>query len=268
MSKAPITTGDTRISCVIDEIGVALVTIERPEKRNAMALSMWTALRDIFLDLGQRSDLRCIILTGKGDHFCAGADISEFDKVRADSAAGLKYDRINDETTLAIRDCPKPVIAAVSGFTVGGGLGLALACDFRVAHSSLRAGIPAGRLGLVYSVLDCSLLVERLGLTAAKEVLLTGAIVDLDNARRLGLTDRVTEGNVVEAAHELAAEIARNAPLSLAGNKAILNALANGTAKDRAGELENLIARAFDSDDYREGQRAFAERRPAVFCGR
>lgn len=254
------------ISCELDDAGLALVRIRRPEKRNALTLSMWRALTDIFAGASEDPSCRCVILTGDGGHFSAGADISEFSENRADAQAGLEYDEVCDRTTLAIRNCHRPVIAAMSGVAVGGGLGLALACDFRLADKSVRAGIPAGRLGLVYSVLDCSLLAYRLGETRAKEVLFTGSIYGSEDAARLGLVDRVAE-DALEAARDLAGSIVRNAPLSVAGNKAILNAVTDGTAARRDAELKDLIARAFESEDYAEGRRAFMERRPPVFRG-
>jgi enoyl-CoA hydratase/carnithine racemase len=258
---------DDRIRLVLDGDGIATVTIDRAEKRNALALSMWRALGDAFGRIADDPACRSAVLVGAGPHFCAGADIAEFKDVRATAEAGLAYDRINDETTRAIRDCPKPVIAAVSGYTVGGGLGIALACDFRVADRSVRMGISAGRLGLVYSVLDSALLAERVGITAAKEVLFTASVFAIEDCKRLGLVDRVVGADGLSAARDLAAAIARNAPLSIAGNKAILNALADGSARFRMSELEAHIARAFDSGDYAEGQRAFAERRHPVFTG-
>lgn len=253
--------------CAVDETGIALVKINRPEKRNALSLAMWRALGGVFSAAAQDPSIRCVILSGGGGHFSAGADISEFGEVRAGAEAGRAYDEACDRATLLIRNCPKPVIAAVSGVAVGGGLGLALACDFRVADSTARMGIPAGRLGLVYSIVDSSLLSERIGTTKAKEVLFTSRIFDIEYATRLGLVDRVAASDVVETARAFAAEIIGNAPLSIAGNKAILNAISAGTAAADADRLQGLIDAAFDSRDYMEGQRAFAERRPPRFEG-
>ncbi len=258
---------DPRIACEVGDDGIATVTIRRPDKRNALALSMWIALGAVFRALGADGAVRAVILAGEGGHFSAGADISEFPQVRADAQAGLAYDRINDEATVAIRDCPRPVIAALSGYAVGGGLGIALACDFRVADRTVRTGITAARLGLVYSILDCSLVARCVGVTAAKEILFSGEIFGADDALRLGLVDRLVEEDAMAAARAFAERLAAGAPLSHAGNKAIVNAIADGTVHHRHGELERLIARAFDSEDYAEGQRAFAQKRPARFVG-
>jgi enoyl-CoA hydratase/carnithine racemase len=258
---------DARIRWQVNEDGVGIARICRPEKRNALTRSMWRSLRDIFRAAGTSTEVRAVVLTGDGGHFCAGADIAEFPEVRSDAASGAAYDHLNDEAMLAVRDCPVPVIGALSGYAVGGGLSLALACDFRIADRGVRAGIPAGRLGLVYTILDCRILLERTSLTAAKQILFTGATFGAEEALALGLVTRLVDTGSLEAAIGMAQEIADNAPLSLTGNKAILNALADGSAQARRAELEALIARAFDSEDYAEGQRAFAERRAPRFVG-
>src|SRR6185312_10744513 len=124
------------IEVAVDGNGIAVVTLNRPQKRNAVSLDMWLALGDIFTDLGARDDARVVILTGAGGNFCAGADISEFPQVRFDVESGRAYEQAGEVATLAIRDCRKPTIAAISGYAIGGGCGLALSCDFRVADRS------------------------------------------------------------------------------------------------------------------------------------
>lgn len=268
MSAAAFMSDDPRILCDLDSTGIGTVQISRPEKRNALSLSMWRALGGVFRASSVNPSIRCLVLTGEGGHFSAGADISEFPEVRANADAARTYDEICDKATLAIRDCTKPVIAALSGVTVGGGLGLALACDLRVADETIRVGIPAGKLGLVYSLLDCRLLAQRIGVTKAKEILFTARIFGFEDAIRLGLVDRAANKVALSAAKELATEIAGNAPLSVAGSKAILNAVSGGTAALREHELQELIDAAFDSADYAEGVRAFGERRQPRFTGR
>ncbi|GGO53630.1 Enoyl-CoA hydratase/carnithine racemase [Roseovarius pacificus] len=258
---------DAYILQELDDQGILTITLNRPAKKNAMSLAMWRALGEIFAKAGENSAVRGVVLTGAGGSFCTGADISEFDTVRATAEQGIEYDRINDETVLAIRNCPRPVCAAISGYAVGGGLSLALACDFRVAGKDAKMGIPAGRLGLVYSILDCRILTERIGTTASKRILFEGDIFGCERACELGLVDQLTDGEAVATARAWLGALAANAPLSQAGNKAILNALADGSVETRKAELEDLIKAAFDSEDYLEGRRAFAERRPARFVG-
>lgn len=268
MGATAFKSDDAPILCDVDSAGIGVVQIARPEKRNALSLSMWRALGNVFRASSANPSIRCLILTGAGGHFSAGADISEFPDVRADAEAARTYDEICDEATRAIRDCAKPVIAALSGVAVGGGLGLALACDLRVADETIRTGIPAGKLGLVYSLLDCRLLAQRIGVTKAKEILFTARIFDFEGAIRLGLVDRAAKKDALSAAKELAMEIAGNAPLSVRGSKAILNAVSDGTANLREAELQKLIDEAFDSADYAEGVRAFGERRQPRFIGK
>ena len=166
--------------------GVAIVTLNRPAKRNAVSLAMWRRLGAIFPELEERDDVRVVILTGAGGNFCAGADISEFPTLRADSKSGRIYEAANEAAAMALRDCRKPTIAAVSGYGMGGGCALALACDFRVGDATTRMGIPAARLGVVYGELDCAMLYRQVGLANAKRVLYSGRAFDAASARPWG----------------------------------------------------------------------------------
>ena len=169
---------------------------------------------------------------------------------------------------MALRDCRKPTIAAVSGYGMGGGCALALACDFRVGDATTRMGIPAARLGVVYGELDCAMLHRQVGLANAKRVLYSGRAFDVGECAAMGLVDIVASDTALEGAHALAAEIAGNAPLSLAGSKLVLEALAAGSAAARHAEIAASIEGAMNSADYREGARAFLEKRKPVFTGR
>jgi enoyl-CoA hydratase/carnithine racemase len=251
-----------------EEGGIATVTLNRPGKRNAVSLAMWQRLAEIFSELGGRDDVRVVILTGAGGHFCAGADISEFATVRADSQSGRIYEAANEGASMALRDCRKPTIAAISGYGMGGGCALALACDLRVGDATTRMGIPAARLGVVYGELDCALLYRQVGLANAKRVLYTGRAFDVKDCAAMGLLDIVASGTALEGAHALAAEMAGNAPLSLGGSKVVLEALAAGAARDRHAEIAAVIEGSMNSADYREGARAFVEKRRPAFTGR
>lgn len=193
--------------------GVVTIALNRPAKRNAVSLAMWRRLAEIFAGVGRQDGARAVVLTGTGSNFCAGADISEFATVRADSSMGEAYEAVADSATRAVRDCDLPTIAAVSGYAMGGGCGLALACDFRIGDDSTRMGIPAARLGIVYGPLDCSLLLRQVGLANAKRVLYSGRAFDLADCRRMGLVDVAAEqGSALEAAHAFAANLSANAP--------------------------------------------------------
>ena len=251
----------------VDEQGIAVITLNRPEKRNAVKFAMWGELADLFSSYGSDPAVRAVILTGAGGYFSAGADISEFSTVRTEGGTGDAYDDVGERCTRAIVDTPKPTIAAIEGFCVGGGLGLAVSCDFRIAKQGARFGIPAARLGIVYTALDTRVLMNVVGVTNAKRILFTGAQFQADQASELGLIDELVDIDALTAAREFAAQMAANAPLSIAGAKQIVNAIAAGDEDADALSVE-LSAKAKASDDYREGVAAFAEKRPAKFTGR
>jgi enoyl-CoA hydratase/carnithine racemase len=162
---------------------------------------------------------------------------------------------------------PKPTIAAIAGFCVGGGCGLAMACDFRIADHTARFGIPAARLGIVYGPIDCRNLMQLVGLARAKEILFTGRRFEAPEALAIGLIDRLAADLARDVA-AFAATLAENAPLSIAGNKLILQTLAAGETERRAADLAAALDRALASADYQEGVRAFAEKRRPSFTGR
>ncbi len=251
---------------VAREAAVALVTLNRPERRNAMSLAMWRRLGEVFHGFARERELRAVILTGAGGHFCAGADIGEFGKVRSNAELGKEYERAVDECQGAIAALPQPTIAAIAGFCVGGGCGIALACDLRLAEADARFAITAAGLGIVYGLRETQLLYRAVGLSQAKCILFTGERIDAEGAARIGLIDRLTPGPALAAARELAATIAEGAPRSIAGAKGILNALADGAADPHA--MEDWMREALESEDYREGVRAFQEKRKPRFTGR
>lgn len=247
--------------------GVATVTLNRPRKRNAIHLAMWRHLETIFLDLSNDPNVRVAILTGAGGNFCAGADISEFGEVRSDAKSGRIYEQATEAATIAIRDFPLPTIAAVSGYGVGGGCGIALACDFRVGDPSTRMGIPAARLGIVYSALDCGLLYRAAGLARAKRVLFTGRHFPVEQCVSMGLIDNAHADDALAGAREMADEFVANAPLSLRGSKFVLEALDAHQVAANEKSILALIDAALESADYQEGSRAFLEKRSPVFVG-
>jgi enoyl-CoA hydratase/carnithine racemase len=251
-----------------DATGIVTVTMNKPAKRNAMSYAMWQGLGEIYTALGKRSDVRVVILTGAGGNFCAGADISEFAKVRNSEASAKIYNEAGDFATRAIINLPQPTIAAVNGYGVGGGCGLALSCDLRVGDPTTQMGIPAARLSIVYSTLDCDLLLRAVGLANAKLVLYSGRYFKLDACRSMGLVDVVAEDGALAGAKALAAELATRAPLSQRGAKVVLEALARGEAEQRAAEIAAVQEAAVNSEDYRAARQAFMEKRQPVFTGR
>lgn len=247
--------------------GLAVVTLDRPDKRNAMTLAMWREVARVFGALGADPEVRAIILTGAGGSFSVGADIAEFEEVRADTEASNEYERAVDACSDAIADAPKPVIAAVSGYCLGGGCHLAMACDFRFAAPDAQFGIPAARLSIVYGVRSTQRLLALVGLSKAKHILYGAGRFGAEAALADGFVERVAD-DPVAAAREYAGELAGNAPLSIAGAKFILTGLSMGPGALDMDAARRLIDEASASEDYREGRRAFAEKRAPRFRGR
>jgi enoyl-CoA hydratase/carnithine racemase len=251
-----------------DQTGIVVVTLNRPAKRNAISFAMWQRLGGLFSDFARQGDARIVILTGAGGHFSAGADISEFPAMRSDPEAARAYNDAGHAATLAIRDLPVPTIAAAHGNCVGGGCGIALACDLRVGDATTQMGIPAAKRGIVYSVLDTELLLRTVGLPRAKLVLYSGNIFPVQDCRDMGLLDIVHEPGALAGAMALARDLAERAPLSQRGSKVTLEAISRADVAARAEEIAAAQARAAASEDYREATQSFIEKRQPVFRGR
>jgi enoyl-CoA hydratase/carnithine racemase len=252
------------IEIVVDD-KVAVVTLNRPAQRNAMTLAMWQDVARIFNELGDDAGVRAIILTGAGGNFSVGADVSEFASVRSNMAESAAYEAAVDASSDSIAAVPKPVIAVLEGYCLGGGCHLSMSCDFRFAHANAAIGIPAAKLSIVYGIRSTQRLLALVGLTNAKRMLYAAERFGAIEAREMGFADRVGADPMAEA-RTFAAEMAALAPLSIAGAKCILTDLAMG-ALDRH-VAQTLIDRVSDSEDYREGRKAFAQKRAPAFRGR
>jgi enoyl-CoA hydratase/carnithine racemase len=256
------------IQVAVDGAGIAVVALNRPEKRNVVSLAMWRGLAEIYRDFSRRNDVRVAILTGAGGHFCGGADISEFSRVRNSVEDAHAYGEAGRSATQAIMDLPQPTIAAVHGYGVGGGCGLALACDLRVGDATTQMGIPAARLSIVYGVLDSNLLLRAVGLAKAKLVLYSGRYFPIAECQTMGLIDEDAEQGAMSGARELADELSKRAPLSQRGAKVVLEALARDEVEKRSADIVALQEVATNSEDYREARQAFLEKRIPLFKGR
>lgn len=248
--------------------GVALLTLSNPDKRNALDRTLCESLRFAL----ERLDARCVVLTGEGRAFCAGYDIAELLEEGYDDGADEESHHPFPTALAAIEAYPYPVVAALNGATIGGGLELAIACDLRIAADTVQLGMPPAKLGVVYSVAGLNRFLTTIGGARTRELFLTGRRIDAATAERWGLVNAVVEAEALPAAAlDLAIEVAGNAPLSLRGNKAGIREL---TAS--AGALDPVVAdvldaerrRAFESEDLREGLRAFGEKRPPEWRGR
>ena len=244
---------------------VAALRINRPEKRNAMSQDMWSAVIDACARVAKYREVRVLIVSGVGVDFCAGADISEFDRAYASRESADRFNGIYRQAETALRDVEVPVIAEMRGVAYGGGLGLALAADFRFADSTTRMAVTASKLGIAYGPEDMSRLIEKVGLPRAKDMLFSGRTVDAQEALAYGLVDRIsTPDGLSSMVMEYAATLVNRSSASLKAMKAI----ANGLAKPDAALCDALRPRyseLFLGDDAAEGRRAFIEKRDPRF---
>jgi enoyl-CoA hydratase/carnithine racemase len=251
---------------VAREDGIVRVRLSRPQVRNAVTLAMWRELAAIFVRLGTNREVRAVVLMGAGENFSVGADISEFESIRMDRRQSAEYEVAVDACSNAIAGLGKPVVAAISGYCLGGGCHLALACDFRFADPTAMIGIPAAKLSIVYGVRSVQRLLALAGIANAKRILYSGDRYDAERAQTLGLLDEIHDDAELAAVRFLK-DISANAPLSIAGAKFMLDGLSMGPGALDLNAAQQLIDGASDSEDYREGRRAFAAKRPPRFRG-
>ncbi|MGH7815739.1 MAG: enoyl-CoA hydratase [Candidatus Binataceae bacterium] len=252
------------------EAPLGWIVLNRPEARNALNLKAWTRIAEAVTELEADDAVRVIILRGSTpEAFVAGADIKEFPALRADANQARAYREAPNRAVAAMTECSKPVIAMISGVCIGGGVQVALACDIRIAARGTRFGVPAGRLGLAYPLEAAIALAQTVGPANARDILLSARIFDADEALRMGLVNRLCDSDRLKNdVRDYALKMAANAPLTMAAAKAaIREGLKDREARDEAA-VAAMVARCFDSADYREGVRAFLEKRPPKFSGR
>ncbi len=248
---------------------VATVVLNRPDKLNAMDLAMWRGLAEAFAALGGEERLRCVVLRGAGERaFAAGADIGEFDTVRATPAQAKEYDEVMRAALAAVRDCPVPVVAMVHGGCIGGGLELAAQCDLRLAGESARFGVPIARIGVVMAYPELEGIRRLCGPATLLEMLLEARILDAAEALARGLVNRVVPDEALAGEAEATARrIAAGAPLAHRWHRRFVRRLTERPEPVTAAELDECY-RFLDTEDYREGIAAFREKRKPGFAGR
>lgn len=255
---------------VTTNFGVARLYIDNPAKRNAFDFEMWRALPPLMKSIEDEPEARVLVISGApGLPFCSGADISEFSTLRATSRGGKSYEQSNLEAFDAIACLTKPTIAAISSFCLGGGMGLAAACDLRVAQKGALFSIPAAKLGVGYPPPAMRYVVAAVGPQLAFDMFFTARRLTAEEARDAGFVARLLDQeSFIGAVHEFAEAIAENAPLTLKAAKAAIRAAATLPGAPSAKECEALAAACFDSADYMEGVAAFLEKRAPKFSGR
>ncbi|WP_420409479.1 enoyl-CoA hydratase-related protein [Hoeflea sp.] len=259
---------DGTILATLAEPGLGRLVVNRPEKRNALTDAMWRAIPEAIEWLIAKQSVHVITIEGAGGRdFSAGADIAEFDTLRKDAASARTYEAGNSMAFAAIRNAPVPVLAVIRGICFGGGFGLAAAADLRIADTTARFAIPAGRLGLAYPVDAVTDIVRALGDQQARQALYTGKEFSAEHARDIGCLLSLCSPEALDTeATALARSVAAAAPLSVRASKAAISSLAS-RRDDDLRKAKSLADATFDSRDYAEGRAAFRDRRRPDFTG-
>jgi enoyl-CoA hydratase/carnithine racemase len=243
---------------------VAVLTIDRPEKRNAMTAGMWAALPAVLAPLADDPGVRVLLVTGAGPSFCAGADISDLlgGTDPADPMADVRRDNLAAQA--ALRDFPKPTVAMIRGHCIGGGVEIAASCDLRFTDPSGVFGVTPAKVGIVYTPRSTKALVDLVGPAMTKYLLFSGELIDADTALRAGLVDRLVPADELEGeVHRFAGVLASRSALTQRATKEVVAALTDGG--DGEAEVASWYRRTIEAGELAEGVAAFAGRRPPRF---
>lgn len=268
MHETPTPPG--RLDIQDDVAGILRIRIVNPARYNAMSLSMWETLGDSLVQASRRSDLRLIVLQGEGDRaFVSGADISEFGAQRNDPSQTERYDRAVARAQNALTTSPVPTLASIQGVCMGGGMGLALACDLRYCNAAARFRMPAARLGLGYSRDGIKRMCDILGASRVADLFLTARTVDGAEAARIGMVHEVFPNvDFPELVQARIQAVAQNAPLTLRAARLAMRHVLGGAGAPDAQQVDDAVQACFRSQDYQEGQIAFREKRAPAFMAR
>lgn len=255
----------------VDKRGaVGWIVFDQPGKRNAINGAMWRGIPEAMARFDADAEVRCVAFRGAGtEAFAAGADISEFEKNRAGRGEVSEYDGLLDRVLHSIQDSPKPSVAMIHGFCMGGGLEVALACDLRYCGTSAQFAIPAAKLGIAYNVEGHKRLLETVGHARAREIMFLGRRYGADEALAMGLVHRVLPDAELEAhVGHVIGTLLENAPLAIANSKTILEEFAKASGAPDEERMRAAIERCAKSEDYQEGRRAFMDKRKPRFTGK
>ncbi len=248
---------------------VGYMIFNNPERHNAVSLDMWDAASRIMGDFANDDDIRVVVITGAGGKaFVSGADISRFENERSNEEAIARYNEIVARANDSLYDFPKPTIAMIRGYCIGGGLGLAVCCDMRICSDNSKFAIPAAKLGLGYGFPGIKRLADLVGPSFAKEIFFTARQFDAAEAQTMGLVNRVVPADQLETyVKNYADTISGNAPMTI---HAVKFTVAEAIIEDRdrnIAKADALVAGCYASNDYKEGRKAFMEKRKPVFTG-
>ena len=250
--------------------GVGVITFNNPAKRNAMSLDMWHGFGRALTELRDDPGVRVVILVGAGDKaFVSGADISQFEKSRHNAAASEEYSKRSAAERALLADYPKPTIACIRGFCLGGGMQVAMLADIRIAAEHSQFGIPAAKLGIAYGYDGLKNLVSLVGPSWARLLMYTGMRIDSAEAVRIGLVERVVpDAELWSATLDVARTISDNAPLAVQAAKITIAEVLKDPDKRDMDAIKAVGTACMDSEDFREGRQAFMEKRKPQFRGR
>ncbi|WP_020672605.1 enoyl-CoA hydratase/isomerase family protein [Amycolatopsis nigrescens] len=244
---------------------VARLTFARPEKKNAIAHGMWSAIPSIVADVEQDRSVKVLVLTGAGADFSAGADISEFGALRSSAEGAAVYDKAVEAAVRALSGMRKPTIALIRGNCIGGGCQVSVACDFRFAEQGARFGITPAKLGIVYDFRSTQQLVSLVGPAHARYFLLSGELIDAPRAREIGLVNEVfPSGELESSALAFVRTLCSRSQASVRGMNRIIEKIVSGQLESDA-EVDEIRLAALHGEDYAEGVSAFLERRAPKF---
>ncbi|MDY7104119.1 MAG: enoyl-CoA hydratase [Actinomycetota bacterium] len=269
MAETTRDTGTDQLLLEVDADGIALLTFNNPAKRNALSGPIRAALPVALRQLADDPGVRVVVVTGAGGKaFVSGADISEFGEQRTSVEARAAYDEQMADTGRAWAAIGQPIIAMIRGFCIGGGLLTAMNADIRIASDDSRFGVPAARLGLGYGYAGVERLMSLVGPAAASEILFSARRFTAAEAYDMGLVNRVVPTDELEPqVMELARSIAANAPMTVAAAKAAIAEASKPAERRDLDKVRAMVEACFRSEDYREGQAAFMEKRTPVFRG-
>ncbi|MBE9557410.1 MAG: enoyl-CoA hydratase/isomerase family protein [Proteobacteria bacterium] len=251
------------------ENGIGHIVFNNPDKRNAVSLDMWQRVAELLGDYENDPAVRMVVLSGSGGKaFVSGADISKFDSERATQEAVAEYGRVTGEAYTSLENFPKPTIAKINGYCVGGGVALAVSCDIRICEEGSRFSVPAAKLGLGYQAKYVKRLIDVVGPSFTKEIFYTARMFDAAEAKVMGLVNRVVPVDELDAyVADYAERINANAPLTILALKASVNELGKDAEDRDMVRCEALVDDCFKSQDYLEGRSAFLEKRKPEFTG-
>jgi len=244
---------------VVKENGIGTIYLNRPEKRNAINMDMWQELTEIVEECNKDKDVRVIVFRSTDPKvFSAGADIGEFQTLRNNPENGKKYHEILSDFEEKLFFLDKPSIAMIQGYCFGGGLELAIACDFRFSDPTGIFSIPAAKLGIIYPPKSTKRLIDLVGLARTKEILLTGKRLNAHQALEIGLIHQIFDGSKLEnEIYQFARNLAENSGLAIRGMKKVIGLIMEGKGEE---EVQALLEESFSSDDYKERVRTFLDR--------